>query len=75
VVQLARAGFGHGLVPRPLALSLGVPKRALVSLPEPGLRRPIQLVGRAATLAREPAAGFAGELRLALRRAGLSEAS
>ena len=47
-VQLARAGFGHALVPRPLALALGVPKRALVALPEPGLRRPIQLVGRAA---------------------------
>jgi len=75
VVQLARAGFGHGLVPRPLALSLGVPKRSLVSLPEPGLRRPIQLVGRAATLAREPAAGFADELRRALRRAGLIESS
>ena len=73
VVQLARAGFGHGLVPRPLALSLGVPMSALVSLPGPGLRRPIQLVGRAATLAREPAAGFAVELRRALRRAGLSE--
>jgi len=75
VVQLARAGFGHGLVPRPLALALGIPKRALVSLPEPGLRRPIQLVGRAAALGREPAAGFADELRRALARAGLSEAS
>ncbi len=74
-VQLARAGFGHALVPRPLALALGVPKRALVVLPEPGLRRPIQLVGRAATLSRDPAAGFAHELRFALRRAGFSEAS
>jgi DNA-binding transcriptional LysR family regulator len=75
VVQLARAGFGHGLVPRPLALALGVAKSALVSLPEPGLHRPIQLVGRAAAIAREPAAGFADELRRALQRAGLSEIS
>ena len=75
VVQLARAGFGHGLVPRPLALALGVAKSALVSLPEPGLHRPIQLVGRAAAIAREPAAGFADELRRALARAGLSEIS
>jgi len=75
VVQLARAGFGHGLVPRPLALALGIPKRALVSLPEPGLRRTIALVGRTATLAREPAAGFAEELRRAVARAGLSEGS
>ena len=71
VVQLARAGFGHGLVPRPLALALGVPKSALVALPDPGLHRPIQLVGRAATLAREPAAGFTEELRGALARVGL----
>jgi len=71
-VQLARAGFGHALVPRPLALALGVPARALVRLPEPGLRRPIELVGRAATLARDPAASFARSLREVLRRAGLS---
>ncbi len=72
-VQLARAGFGHGLVPRSLAIALGIPSATLVELPEPGLRRPIQLVGRAAALAREPALGFADELRRALRRAGLSE--
>jgi DNA-binding transcriptional LysR family regulator len=72
VVQLARAGFGHGLVPRPLALAIGVPKSALVTLPDPGLRRPIQLVGRSASLAREPAAGFTEELRGALARAGLT---
>lgn len=74
VVQLARAGFGHGLVPRPLALALGVPRPVLVTLPKPGLHRPIQLVGRSAALARQPASGFADELRHAIRRAGLSEA-
>ena len=73
VVQLARAGFGHGLAPRSLAIALGVPGSALVELPKPGLHRPIQLVGRAAPFSREPAAGFADELRRALRRAGLVE--
>jgi hypothetical protein len=62
-------------VPRPLALALGVPARALLRLPAPGLYRPIELVGRAATLARDPAASFARELGLALRRAGFSAAA
>ena len=71
VVQLARAGFGHGLAPRALALALGVPKSALVRLPAPGLARPIALVGRARTLSREPAASFARELQSALARSDL----
>jgi len=71
VVQLARAGFGHGLVPKPLALALGVPSSALVALPAPGVHRPIQLVGRSATLARDPAEPFLAALPGALARAGL----
>jgi DNA-binding transcriptional LysR family regulator len=66
VVQLARAGFGHGLAPISLALALGVPRRALVQLPAPGLRRPLSLIGRPHTLAREPAASFARELAQAM---------
>jgi DNA-binding transcriptional LysR family regulator len=62
VVQLARAGFGHGLAPISLALALGVPRRVLVRLPAPGLPRPLSLIGRPHTLAREPAASFAREL-------------
>jgi len=74
VVQLARAGFGHGLAPRSLALALGVPRSALLRIPAPGLTRPLSLVARARTLAREPAAGFAAELTQALARAGISAA-
>src|SRR5690606_29341721 len=44
IVQLARAGFGHGLVPRAMAEALAVPAEALVELP--GLTRPVRLVGR-----------------------------
>jgi hypothetical protein len=74
VVQLARAGFGHGLAPLSLALALGVPRGALARLPSPGLARPITLVGRAATLSREPAASFARELERALARQGINAA-
>ena len=69
VVQLARAGFGHGLAPRGVAEALGCPPRTLVRLPAPGLARPVRLVGRAATLARPLAAAFRDELVFAARRA------
>jgi DNA-binding transcriptional LysR family regulator len=42
-VQLARAGFGHALVPRPLAEALGA---TVVDLPEPGISRTICAVAR-----------------------------
>lgn len=51
VIALARSGLGHGLVPRPLAESMGVPGRSLVTLPRGGISRPIQLVARPRTLA------------------------
>lgn len=65
VVQLARAGFGHGLVPRPLARALGVPSRALVPLPRPGLTRPIIAVARPRTLARPLVSAFVAQLAAA----------
>ena len=68
VVQLARAGFGHGLAPISLALALGIPRKALVRLPAPGLLRPLSLIGRPHALAREPAASFARELVQVLDR-------
>ncbi|MHC4923437.1 MAG: LysR family transcriptional regulator [Planctomycetota bacterium] len=52
VVQVARAGLGHGLAPRGIARALGVPTRGMVRLPEPGLARPVHLVGRRAALGR-----------------------
>jgi DNA-binding transcriptional LysR family regulator len=51
IVQLARSGFGHGLVPAGVARALGLRPGDLVRLPAPGLTRPVSLVGRPTTLA------------------------
>jgi DNA-binding transcriptional LysR family regulator len=68
IVQMARAGLGHGLVPRALAESMGVPRKALVALP--GLMRPVALVGRPSTLARPAVAAFCERLPAAIRITG-----
>ncbi len=52
VVQLARAGFGHGLVPLPLALAAGVPRGLCIDFPGEGLTRRIVAVARQRTLTR-----------------------
>lgn len=49
LVQLARAGFGHGLAPRAVARALGVPDERLVELPGPGLTRPVRFTARPTT--------------------------
>jgi DNA-binding transcriptional LysR family regulator len=51
IVQMARAGFGHGLVPVEVALTLGVPKSKLLHLPSPGAAIPVSFIGRQTTLA------------------------
>lgn len=63
IVQLALAGFGHGLVPRPMAEALGVAAAALVELP--GLVRPVRLVGRRAVLSRPLLSAVVEHLRAA----------
>lgn len=60
LVRCARAGLCHALVPRGVALAMGVPARALLELP--GLTRPIAIVARSRTLERAPVARFAREL-------------
>lgn len=50
VTQLARAGFGHGLTPIGVPLSLGVPRSKLVQFPKPGIKIPVSLVGRRSVL-------------------------
>jgi DNA-binding transcriptional LysR family regulator len=65
LVQMARSGLGHAVVPIGIARSMGVPARSLVRLPAPGLRRRVSLVGRKTTFVRPAAAAF----RQALRRA------
>ncbi len=51
IVQLARHGMGHGLVPVGIAAALGVGSEEWIDLPPPGLTRPISLVGRRTTFA------------------------
>ena len=50
IVQMARSGFGHGLVPLGVARALGIRSGDLNRFPAPGLTRPISLIGRPTTL-------------------------
>ena len=50
IVQMARSGFGHGLVPSGVARALGIGPDELIHFPSPGLTRPISLIGRPTTL-------------------------
>ncbi len=52
IVQLARNGFGHGLVPRGVTDALGISRSKIIQFPDPGVRLPVSLVGRRSTLAR-----------------------
>jgi len=52
IAQMARAGFGHGLVPLDVAQTLGIPKSKLVSLPKPGITVPVSLITRRSTFSR-----------------------
>ncbi|MDE2888805.1 MAG: LysR family transcriptional regulator [Gemmatimonadota bacterium] len=63
IVQMARSGFGHGLAPVGIARALGIPDRVLIRFPEPGLSRPIALVGRSTTFARPIVRSFHRILR------------
>lgn len=51
ITQMAQCGLAHGLVPIGVARALGVPKEAMYCFPDPGLTRPIGLVGRSTTFA------------------------
>ena len=63
IAQMARCGFGHGLVPLGIARALGIPDPGLIRFPEPGLSRPIALVGRSTTFARPIVRSFHRILR------------
>lgn len=52
IVQMAKAGFGHGLVPIGVARALGVSKLGIIPFPEPGITRPVSLIGRTSTMAK-----------------------
>ena len=63
VTQMARVGFGHGLVTLGVARAFGVPVETLVRFPEPGLNIPISLCGRRSTLARPLVQTFLDSLK------------
>lgn len=52
VLQLARAGFGHALVPIGVARAFGLSARDWVAIPRPGLVRSISIYARKRTLSR-----------------------
>ena len=66
LVELARAGHGHALVPIGTARSMGIPARSLMQLPAPGLTRPVSLVGRPTLLSQPQIRAFVDALRLAV---------
>ena len=49
VAQMAIAGFGHGMVPIGVAMTLKIPESCLVHLNEKGLYRPVRFVARKST--------------------------
>lgn len=58
VVQMAQAGFGHGLAPWGVCQSLGLPRESLRVFPASELGRPISLIARPSTMARPIPAKF-----------------
>jgi len=63
IVQMARNGFGHGLVPIGVARAMGIRPKNIAHLPSPGLTRPISIVGRGTTLALPLVQSFRDALR------------
>ena len=49
VAQMAIAGFGHGMVPIGVAMTLKIPESCLINLEDKGLRRPVRFVARKST--------------------------
>jgi DNA-binding transcriptional LysR family regulator len=62
LVELARAGHGHALVPGSVARAVGVPASACIALPAPGLSRPVSVVARPTMLAQPLVQTFARAL-------------
>lgn len=50
--QMALAGFGHGLVPRGVARTLGVPMARCIDMGRRGLNRPVRFVARKSMFSR-----------------------
>ncbi len=67
VAQMAIAGFGHGLVPAGVALTLGVREEQFIPLAAEGLTRPVRFVARKSMFAQDLVRSFYNEVsRLAV---------
>ncbi len=67
VAQMAIAGFGHGLVPAGVALTLGVQQDQFIPLAAEGLTRPVRFVARKSMFAQDLVRSFYTEVsRLAV---------
>lgn len=58
IAEMARAGFGHGVVPLGVARALGIPEKQLLHFPSPGVFVPVSLIGRRSTLGRNLVQSF-----------------
>lgn len=63
IVQMVQEGFGHGLVPIGVALTMGAPKKA-IQLLIPGIKREIRLISRKNISLLPTIQSFAEALRL-----------
>jgi DNA-binding transcriptional LysR family regulator len=63
IVQMARAGFGHALVPLGIARAMGVTAANIVQLPAPGLARAISIFGRKTAFQRPEVAALTRALQ------------
>jgi DNA-binding transcriptional LysR family regulator len=62
VAQMALAGFGHGLVPKGVARTLGVPDDVIFELAGEGLTRPVRFVARKSMFAQDLVRSFYREV-------------
>ncbi len=68
LAQLARAGFGHALIPWGVARALHLRQQDVVVPPRPLLQRPISIVGRPGRLRQETMAEFCQRLTRAAQK-------
>lgn len=65
--QMAIAGFGHGLVPRGVARTLGVPAEHCIDMGRRGLNRPVRFVARKSMFSRPLVQNFHATLAVECR--------
>ncbi len=63
IVQLAKAGHGHALVPWGIASAMAVRRSQCVELPRPGIFRPVSLISRPSNRSRAIVSAFIDEFQ------------